>query len=56
MRDNGDEVNATAEDFNYPAADTLVGFLLLVWSTLGMLEDVTAPYDVGTAQVASGSS
>jgi hypothetical protein len=56
MQDNGDKINATAEDFDCPAADALVGFSPLVWSTLGMLEDVTAPYNVGTAQVASGSS
>jgi uncharacterized protein (DUF169 family) len=26
MRDNGEEVDATAEDFNCPGADALVGF------------------------------
>jgi hypothetical protein len=28
MRDNSEEVDATAEDFNYPGTDALVGFSL----------------------------
>jgi hypothetical protein len=28
MRDNGEEVDTTAEDFNYLGADALIGFSL----------------------------
>jgi hypothetical protein len=30
LRDSGAEVNTTAEDFNCPAADALVGFSLTI--------------------------
>jgi hypothetical protein len=30
LRDSSAEVNTTAEDFNYPAADALVGFSLII--------------------------
>jgi uncharacterized protein (DUF169 family) len=54
MRDNGEEVDATAEDFNCPGADALVGFSPTMWATMGMLEQVTAPY--GDAVPAAGDS
>jgi hypothetical protein len=55
MRDNGEEVDATAEDFNYPSTDTLVGFSPTMWATIGMLEQVTAPYG-DTIPATGGSS
>jgi hypothetical protein len=48
-------VDAVAEDFNYPAADALVRFSPTLWSTIGMLEQVTAPFD-SVAPVVSSSS
>jgi hypothetical protein len=56
LRNDGEEVDAVAEDFNCPAADALVGFSPTMWSTMGMLEQVTAPFVDDNAQgVASGS-
>jgi uncharacterized protein (DUF169 family) len=55
MRDNGEEVDATAEDFNCPGADALVGFSPTMWATMGMLEQVTAPYG-DTVPATGGSS
>jgi hypothetical protein len=55
MRDNGEEVDATAEDFNCPGADALVGFSPTMWATIGMLEQVTAPYG-DTVPATSSSS
>jgi hypothetical protein len=56
LRDGGAEVDATAEDFNCPAADALVGFSPTMWSTMGMLEQVTAPFDGGIELIANGNS
>jgi hypothetical protein len=55
LRNDGEEVDAVAEDFNCPAADALVGFSPTLWSTMGMLEQVTAPFD-GVALVVGSSS
>jgi hypothetical protein len=56
LRNDGEEVDVVAEDFDCPAADALVGFSPTMWSTMGMLEQVTAPFVDGNAQVvASGS-
>jgi hypothetical protein len=56
LRNNSEEVDAVAEDFNCPAADALVGFSPTMWSTIGMLEQVTAPFvDNNAQEVASGS-
>jgi hypothetical protein len=56
MRDSGAEVDAVAEDFDCPAADALVGFSPTLWTTMGMLEQVTEPFGDGTGPGVVGSS
>jgi hypothetical protein len=56
LRNDGEKVDAVAENFNCPAADTLVGFSPTMWSTMGMLEQVTALFVDGIAPTAGGSS
>jgi hypothetical protein len=55
LRDGSAEVNTTAEDFNCLAADALVGFSLTMWSTMGMLEQVTVPFDGGIVPITNGN-
>jgi hypothetical protein len=55
LRNDSEEVDAVAKDFNCPAADALVGFSPTMWSTIGMLEQVTALFIDGIALIASGS-
>jgi hypothetical protein len=55
LRDSSAEVDATAEDFNCPAADTLVGFSPTMWSTIGMLEQVTAPFNGSIMPITNGN-
>jgi hypothetical protein len=55
LRDGGAEVDVTAEDFNCPAADALVGFSLTMWSTIGILEQVTAPFDGSIILITNGN-
>jgi hypothetical protein len=38
LRNDSEEVDAIAEDFNCSTADTLVGFSPTMWSTIGILE------------------
>jgi hypothetical protein len=45
LRNDREEVDTIAEDFNCPAADALVRFSPTLWSTIGMLEQVTAPFN-----------
>jgi hypothetical protein len=55
LRNDSEEVDAVAENFNYSTADALVGFSPTMWSTIGMLEQVTASFVDGIALTASGS-
>jgi hypothetical protein len=55
LRNSSAEVDTTAEDFNCLAADALVGFSPIMWSTIGILEQVTAPFDSGIKLIANSN-
>jgi len=52
MREAGEEVDATAINFDCPAASIGIALSPTVWSTLGMIDDSVATLGVGPSEAA----